>query len=466
MSRLPDLQGWLPSSGRRLWTRLAVGTVVVVALATLAVSVDQRLDVRDEQAAAERDIERSRAEEQALRDDLAALEQAIRDAGANETRDLAAADVIDGAVADLATMRSRIDELAAELLRIEADRAERQPQIDLLLSCRSTLDEATAQLEVPGAGAAAAASVLDGGRAQCQAALDAIRGDTSAAHPYDFPDPSVTTVGDTYYAYGTNGSTGTVQTLSSTDLVSWTVLPPALEALPGWAQPGHTWAPTVVQVGTTFLLHYAVRVKATGRQCISVAVSDRPTGPFVDGSAGPLVCQTSLGGSIDPSTYRDEFGVLHLIWKSEGETVGGRAQLWSQDLTPDGLALAGQPVLLLTADRPWQDRVIENPSMFRLDGAWVLTFSGNHWNTGAYATGYAICAGALGPCLAPADGFVLRSTATLEGPGGAQHFLSTTGQPMVAYAAWDAGGVGYPNPRRLHLAALSLTPAGPTAVDL
>jgi hypothetical protein len=453
-------------SRRRLWTRLAIGTITVVSLATLAVSVDQRLDVRSQQAEAEADIRRSNAEEQELRDDLAALEQAIRDAGANETRDLADADVINGAVADLAAMRARIDELAAELLRIEADRAERQPQIDLLLSCRSTLDEATTQLETPAAGAPAAASVLDRGRAQCQAALDAIRGDTSAAHPYDFPDPSVTTVGDTYYAYGTNGSTGTVQTLSSTDLVSWSVLRPALEALPGWAQPGHTWAPTVTQVGATFVLHYTVRVKGSGRQCISAAVAARPTGPFVDSSWGPIVCQTSLGGSIDPSTYRDDYGILHLIWKSEGEVVGGRAQIWSQDLLPDGLGLAGQPVLLLTADRSWQDRVIENPSMFRLDGAWVLTYSGNHWNTSAYATGYAICAGALGPCLGPADGFVLRSTPTLQGPGGAQHFLSTTGRPMVAYAAWDAGGVGYPNPRRLHIAGLSLTPNGPTAVDL
>ena len=451
---------------RRLWTRAGIGAIAVVSLATLAVSVDQRLDVRADQAEAERDIRRSNAEEKALRDDVAALQQAIRDAGANETRDLAAADVINGAVADLATMRTRIDELALELLRIEADRAERQPQLDLLLSCRSTLDAATDQLEAPNASATAAASLLDGGRAHCQAALDAIRGDTSAAHPYDFPDPSVTTVGDTYYAYGTNGSTGTVQTLSSTDLVAWTVLRPAFEALPGWAQPGRTWAPTVVQVGTTFVLYYTVRVKGTGRQCISAAVSAQPTGPFVDASWGPLVCQAALGGSIDPSTYRDDFGVLHLIWKSEGEVVGGRAQIWSQDLTPDGLALAGQPVHLLTADRAWQDRVIENPSMFRLDGAWVLTYSGNRWNTAAYATGYAICAGPLGPCLAPVDGIVLRSGPVLEGPGGAQHFLSTDGRPMLAYAAWDAGGVGYPNPRRLHVTGLALSPSGPTAVDL
>jgi hypothetical protein len=453
-------------SRRRLWTRIAVGSTIVVSLAALAFSVDRRLDVRTDQAAAERDIRRSEAEEKELRDRLAALEEAIREAGANESRDRDAADVINGAVADLATMRTRIDEVAAALVELEAERGRRQPQIDLLMSCRSTLDEATANLQGSNASASAAASVLDGGRAQCQQALDVIRGDTSAAHPYDFPDPSVTTFGGTYYAYGTNGSAGTIQTLSSTDLVSWTVLPPAFEAVPRWAQPGRTWAPSVVQIGSAFVLYYTVRVKGTGRQCISRAVATQPTGPFVDSTAGPLVCQTSLGGSIDPSTYQDEFGILHLVWKSEGETVGGRAQIWSQDLTPDGLALAGQPVLLLTADQAWQDRVIENPSMFRLDGAWVLTYSGNRWNTASYATGFAMCAGALGPCTSPAGGVIQRSTATLEGPGGAQHFVSTGGKPMVSYAAWDAGGVGYPNPRRLHIASISLSAYGPVITDL
>jgi beta-xylosidase len=269
-----------------------------------------------------------------------------------------------------------------------------------------------------------------------------------------------------HYAYATNGPAGTIQVLSSTDLSSWQVLPPALESVPSWAQPGRTWAPSVERVGDLFLLYYAVRVKGSGRQCISVAASPNAAGPFLDGTPGPLVCQTELGGSIDPSTVRDELGILHLVWKSEGEITGKKAQIWSQDLSPDGRSLVGAPVLLLSADRAWEDDVIENPSLVRLDGVWILTYSGNRWNTGGYATGYAVCAGVLGPCLAPNDNVILRSDGSTAGPGGAHVFVATDGRPMVAYAAWDAGDVGYPNPRRLHIATISRTADGLSIVDL
>jgi hypothetical protein len=55
---------------------------------------------------------------------------------------------------------------------------------------------------------------------------------------------------------------------------------------------------------------------------------------------------------------------------------------------------------------------------------------------------------------------VLRSDGAREGPGGAELFRTASGQLKVAYAAWDAGDVGIPNPRRLHLGTVSWTPLG------
>lgn len=51
---------------------------------------------------------------------------------------------------------------------------------------------------------------------------------------------------------------------------------------------------------------------------------------------------------------------------------------------------------------------------------------------------------------------VLRSDARVQGPGGAD-LVVTGGRGLVAYAGWDTGDIGPPNPRRLHLGELIVT---------
>ena len=133
----------------------------------------------------------------------------------------------------------------------------------------------------------------------------------------DFPDPHVIKVGDTYYAYATNGTGRNVQTARSTDLVKWEVLPDALPVLPAWVKPGFTWAPEVIQVGETFLLYYTARDKASDKQCVGVAVSDKPEGRFKDTRDSALVCQTAEGGTIDASPFLDG-DKLYLLYKNDG----------------------------------------------------------------------------------------------------------------------------------------------------
>jgi hypothetical protein len=440
--------------GRRT-RRALVALLAVAASVTVAVSVRQLLDLEDRKEVADAATLDARRDEASLEAQAADLEAEIDQLQLVRRDHLASAEALDVAVADIAHLRAKVDALTVDLRTARADRDARQGPIDLLLGCRDTLSAAIAQLaggDVPPEGAT---GVLGQGASQCQRALAVAQGDTGAVHPYDFADPSILLVGDTYYAYATEGPGGAIQVLSSKGVGSWSVRSRALANRPPWAKPGPIWAPSVHAIGGRFVLYYATRSKVSGQQCISTGVADDPAGPFHDFSAVPLICQDHLGGSIDPDVYLDELGFAHLTWKSEDETVGGVAHLWTQPLGKDGLSVNGLPKELLRAERPWEAKTIENPSMAKVDGTWILLFSGNRWNTDGYAIGYAVCDSATGPCHEPAGSRVRTSGRTFEGPGGADAFVTRGGRIGVAFAAWDRGKVGNPNGRRLHIATIS-----------
>lgn len=256
----------------------------------------------------------------------------------------------------------------------------------------------------------------------------------------DFADPAVLVVGGEYYAYATNAAGKHIQVARSTDLRQWTMLPDALPNLPAWASAGGAWvwAPDVIQIGSRFVLYYTARDTALGRQCIGVATSERPAGPFRDESAQPLVCQRALGGDIDASPFRDG-AALYLYFKSDGNCCHLPTRIWGQRLTPDGLRLVGAPVALLTNDQAWEGDVVEAPSMLRHDGGYDLFYSGNDYATARYAIGYARCQSPLGPCVKPLDHPILASDPTapvpLIGPGGASLFQAD-GVTWIAFHTW------------------------------
>lgn len=287
---------------------------------------------------------------------------------------------------------------------------------------------------------------------------------SGAVWPGDFPDPFVLRVGTTYYAYGTQSGLNQVQTLTSTDLRTWKPGQDALAKLPSWAQFGYVWGPSVLARPAGYVLYYATRVAANGRQCLSRAVSVLPQGPYVDTSSGPMMCQLDRGGSIDPSPFVDANGIAWLIWKSEGTLAGEPTRLWSAPLTTDGLSINGTPTELLHTALPWEQPIIEGPSMARTpDGHYVLFYSANRWQTSGYAMGWASCAGPAGPCSRGGSTPLMASHGLVAGPGSPQPFTDLTGAWHLAYCAWTAPNVGYPNgARRMHLAGLTFSGAQPS----
>ena len=270
----------------------------------------------------------------------------------------------------------------------------------------------------------------------------------------DFADPDVLRVGDTYYAYATNSRwrrSGwvNVQVARSSDLVHWDLLEDALPVLPAWARlrGGSVWAPglSALSDGNGYLLYFTARHDASSRQCIGVATSGTPEGPFTPVGADPLVCQLDEGGSIDASSFLDDDGTRYLLWKNEGNTghaLSTDTWIYIQPLAADGLSLEGEPTRLIRADKAWEGPLIEAPTLWKRGGAYYLFYSGNEFRGEHYAVGYAVASSPLGPYHKPTDVPLLatgsRAAGAISGPGGQTILPSPDGRTWLVYHAWDA----------------------------
>jgi hypothetical protein len=284
---------------------------------------------------------------------------------------------------------------------------------------------------------------------------------TGLVYPFDFPDPSVILVGQTYFAYATNSVAGDIQIIDSSDLAHWSAIGNALPSLPAWATPNNTWAPSVAMIGGRFVLYYAANVAGTTDECISVATASQPQGPFHDTSTAPLECQRSLGGSIDPASFIDTNGTQYLVWKSGGP---GTSKIWSQPLVPSGTSFVpgSNPTSLLVPDQPWEAGTVEAPDLVTTGGRYYLFYSGNDWNGANYAVGVATCTGPLGLCGDASPNPILSSGSGVAGPGGESVFADAAGNFWIAFHAWLPGAVGFPNSRDLYLRRLTFSGHVPT----
>jgi hypothetical protein len=247
-------------------------------------------------------------------------------------------------------------------------------------------------------------------------AMSVSTGDASTAPVYarDFPDPDVVPAESEYFAFSTQVRDGTgwinVPVLVSGDgRTDWAPPPTgrdALPALPGWARSGNTWAPSVLRSPATglFILYYTVTEASTGLQCVSRATATVASGPFTDTSTGPLVCQTVLGGSIDPDPFQAPNGALYLLWKSDNNRFGHATTLWSRKISADGLGFAqgSFPTRLLSATAAWEQGIVEGPAMTAVAiggrSRYFLFYGAGPWDSPAAGIGYARCSGPLGPC--------------------------------------------------------------------
>jgi beta-xylosidase len=241
-----------------------------------------------------------------------------------------------------------------------------------------------------------------------------------------------------YVLFGTTDWQENVPTAISTDLVHWTQAPDALPDLPGWAKPSisMTWAPAALATSAGWVLFFSTEEAASKRECIGAAVASSPAGPYVDRSAEPMICQRSLGGSIDPSVIRAVGGAEYLVWKNNGNANATPDSIWAQQLSPDGLSLLGQPRRLISTDAAWEHGIVEAPAMVAASsGGYWLFYAGGDWNSNRYGTGLAFCVTVTGPCAETSSRPFLGTTKSVISPGGLDTVRAHNGQLWAAFTA-------------------------------
>ncbi|MCU1485837.1 MAG: glycoside hydrolase, family 43 [Actinomycetia bacterium] len=286
----------------------------------------------------------------------------------------------------------------------------------------------------------------------------------------DAPNPFVLHEGGTYWLYASQKEFygDNLQVRSGPDLHHLGPVHDALPVLPDWVWAGFTWAPDVRHIGNRYVLWFTAGVVESRpdaprpTQCIGVATSSSPDGPFTGVGDGPAICQRQRWGSIDPRTFRDVDGQLWLHWKSDDNAeVDGttHSSIYAQRLAADGITLVGRAMRILEADQPWEGRIVEAPQLIRVGGRYWLFYSGNWFNQPVYGIGVAECAGPAGPCRKRLRRPWLGSNPQGAGPGESSLFHDAGGW-WILYGPW-AVDFEASTPRPAALARVGFGPLGP-----
>jgi hypothetical protein len=305
----------------------------------------------------------------------------------------------------------------------------------------------------------------------------------------DFADPSALAVSNTLYFYASSSSSSKddhganvpVIALSRGDGFSGRFLGDALPKVPSWTVSGYQWGPDVWErPDGTYVMYYSTPATVplgclatppatgcvktthgeTNAECISRATATDPTGPFVDNSTSAFICPIDEGGAIDPSVFVASDGTPWLLWKSDGDCCDKSTSIYTQQLSGDGLSIAGPPHRLLGATQPWEDNLVEAPTMIQDNNHFWLFYSGSLWGHKTYGIGIASCESVTGPCTKPLDHAWVASDAdgvSDQGPGG-EEFYETGSIVWMVHHGLAPGQTGNNAQRRLYVDLVAFPP--------
>lgn len=222
----------------------------------------------------------------------------------------------------------------------------------------------------------------------------------SMADPYVLKDTD-----GTYYMYVTGRG---YPCFSSKDLVNWKYETKVFNANEAkWATKSF-WAPEVIKIKDKYYLHYTA-AREDDIKRIGIAVSDKPSGPFVDVSDNPFIDHGEKG-TIDSHVFVDDDGRTYLYYSNAMSTnpipeLGGkkRSEIWVIEVTPDLTEKISEPKMLIWPTQSWEFNSNSNQYwnegavVVKNNGIYYLIYSANCYCNPNYSVGYATSSSPTGP---------------------------------------------------------------------
>ena len=223
-----------------------------------------------------------------------------------------------------------------------------------------------------------------------------------------------------YYIYSTtDGYPGwggwTFNVFSSTDLINWTDEGQVLDVKSDqvkWAR-GNAWAPAAIEVKQkdgSYKYYLYFSADAGKRKEIGVAVSDSPTGPFVDAGA-PIVSDSPVGHGqqIDVDVFQDPKSKKYYLYWGNGYMAGA-------EMTSDLMGIKKETIQVMTPEggslQTWKFR--EAPYVFYRKGTYYFLWSVDDTGSPNYHVCYGTAKSPLGPIQVAKEPTILKQVPELE----------------------------------------------------
>lgn len=221
-----------------------------------------------------------------------------------------------------------------------------------------------------------------------------------------YADPNVIAFGNKYYIYPTtdgfaNWSGTQFKAFSSDDLVNWTDHGVIFD-VPNhttWAT-GKAWAPAIIEKNGKYYFYFC------GSSQIGVAVSDSPTGPFVDALGHPLIAAGQYSGQmIDPMAFTDDDGQSYLYF--------GNGNAYVVKLNEDMISLNGTATNITSSAPGYR----EGAFVIKRNNKYYFMWSENDTRDENYRVAYAIGDSPMGPFTKQSVILAKDLSLGIKGPG-------------------------------------------------